>query len=168
MKANVKSIVMASIILIFLTILPIMGQQLIPSEFIRAFAVMGGFGIVDLLNRIAMVGIVMSVLVLVRGHLNKDSRSYLVAASVWKIFWLFMVFFALGIGHPETLGQTVLSGKAEAAENIVTFDFRLFAGLVTVIVALMIARSIIMFQATKIKITSPEPKINPDTSIANA
>jgi hypothetical protein len=110
----------------------------------------------------------MSILVLARGHLNKDSRNYLITASVWKIFWLFMVFFALGIGHPETLGQTVLGGKAEAAENIVTFDFRLFAGLVTVIVALMIVRSVIMFQDTKIKNTSLELKSNPEISTNNS
>ena len=168
MKMNVKTIAKASVILIVLTILPIIGQQLIPSEFIKAFAVMGGFDIVDLLNRIAVVGVVMSILVLARGHLNKDSRNYLITASVWKIFWLFMVFFALGIGHPETLGQTVLGGKAEAAENIVTFDFRLFAGLVTAIVALMIVRSVIMFQDTKIKNTSLELKSNPEISTNNS
>lgn len=168
MKMNVKTIAKASVILIVLTILPIIGQQSIPSEFIKAFAVMGGFDIVDLLNRIAVVGVVMSILVLARGHLNKDSRNYLITASVWKIFWLFMVFFALGIGHPETLGQTVLGGKAEAAENIVTFDFRLFAGLVTAIVALMIVRSVIMFQDTKIKNTSLELKSNPEISTNNS
>ena len=164
MKANVKTIAKASVILIVLTILPIIGQQLIPTEFIRAFAVMGGLDILDLLNRIAVIGVVMTVLVLVRGHLNKDSKNYLIIASVWKTFWLFMVFFVLGIGHPETLGQTVLGGKAEATENLVTFDFRLFAGLATVIVALMIVRSIIMFQETKLKFASPEPKSNPEVS----
>jgi len=168
MKMNVKSIAKASAILILLTILPIFGQQLIPIEFIRAFSMQGGFDIVDLLNRIAVVGVVMSVLVLMRGHLNKDSRNYLITASVWKIFWLFMVFFALGIGHPETLGQTVLGGKAEATENIVTFDFRLFAGLATIIVAIMIVRSIIMFQETKIKNASPELKSNPEVSTNNS
>jgi hypothetical protein len=164
MKANIKTIAKASVILIVLTLLPIVGQQLIPTEFIRAFAVMGGFNIVDLLNRIAIIGVVMSILVLIRGHLNKDSQNYLITASVWKTFWLFMVFFVLGIGHPETLGQTVLGGKAEAAENIVTFDFRLFAGLATLIVALMIVRSIMMFQETKIKIAGPEPVSNPEVS----
>jgi len=165
MKANVKTIAKASVILIVLTILPIIGQQLIPTEFIRAFTVMGGLNIVDLLNRIAIIGVVMFVLVLIRGHLNKDSKNYLIVASVWKTFWLFMVFFIIGIGHPETLGQTVLGGKAEAAENIVTFDFRLFAGLATLIVALMFVRSIMMFQETKIKIAGPEPLSNPEVSI---
>ena len=167
MKANVKSIVKASIILIILSLLPIFGQQLTPSEFIKAFTVMGGFDLVDLLNRIAIVGVIMSVLVLARGHLNKDSSNYLIAASTWKIFWLFMVVFILGIGHPETLGQTVLGGKTEAAENLVTFDFRLFASLVTIIVALMITRSIIIFQDNKLKITTSEPKSNLNISKNN-
>jgi hypothetical protein len=46
---------------------------------------------VDLLDRIATVEIVMPVLVLVKGHRNKDSRNYLIVASVWKILGLFMV-----------------------------------------------------------------------------
>jgi hypothetical protein len=167
MKANVKTIAKAFVILIVLTILPIIIiiQQLIPTEFIRALVVMVRLDIVDLLNRIAIVGVVMFVLVLIRGHLNKDSQNYLITASVWKTFWLFMVFFIIGIGHPETLGQTVLGSKAEAAENIVAFDFRLFAGLATIIVALMIVRSIIIFQETKIKIASPELMSNLEVSI---
>jgi hypothetical protein len=164
MKVNVKSIVKASLILVFLTVLPVVGQQFMPSEFLNAFSMQGGFDLVDLLYRIAIIGVVMSVLVLVRGHVEKESRNYLITSSVWKIFWLFMVFFALGIGHPETLGQAVLGGKVGAVENYVTLDFRLFAGLAIVIVALMVARSIMIFQEAKLKATGPEPKSNPDIS----
>jgi hypothetical protein len=151
MKVNAKSIVKASLILILLTVLPVVGQQFIPSEFLNAFSMQGGFDLVDLLYRIAIIGVVMSVLVLVRGHVEKGTSNYLIISSVWKIFWLFIVFFVLGIGHPETLGQAVLGSKAETVENNVTFDFRLFAGLATAIVALMIVRSIMIFQEAKPK-----------------
>ena len=164
MKVNVKSIVKASLILVFLTILPVFGQQFIPSEFLMAFSMQGGFDLIDLLYRIAIIGVVMSLLVLIRGNLEKGSNRYLIISSVWKTFWLFVVFFILGIGHPETLGLAVLGGKAESTENYVTFDFRLFAGLATIIVVLMIARSIMIFQETKPKVTILEQKSNPDIS----
>jgi len=165
MKINIKSVVKAVLILIFVTVLPVMGQQMIPSEFFRSFSMQGGFDLMDLLNRVALVGVIMAVLVVLRGHVEKASAGYLALSAVWKVFWLFMVFFALGLGHPETLGLAVLGGKAEAAENFVTFDFRLFAGFATAIVVLMIVRSVIIFQETKSKVTSQESKSNPNISI---
>ena len=162
MRINTKSIAKAVTILVILTVLPIIGRQLIPSEFFRAFSTKGGFDITDLLNRIALVGVTLSVLVALRGHVEKASAGYLALSAIWKVFWLFMVFFALGLGHPETLGLAVLGGKAEAAENSVIFDFRLFAGLAAVIVVLMIVRSVMQFQETNQGTTGRKPKNNPD------
>ncbi|MEM2935822.1 MAG: hypothetical protein QW231_01435 [Candidatus Bathyarchaeia archaeon] len=149
MNVNVKSVVKAVLILVILTVLPVIGQQMIPPEFFRSFTIQGGFDLMDFLNRIALTGVIMAVLVVLRGHVKKASAGYLALSAVWKVFWLFMVFFALGLGHPETLGLAALGGKAEAVENSVTFDFRLFAGLATAIVVLMIVRSVIMFQERK-------------------
>ncbi len=164
MKINTKSIAKAVLVLIFLTVLPAMGRQMIPPEFFRTFSIQGGFDLMDLLNRIALIGVAMSVLVVLRGHVEKASAGYLALSAVWKVFWLFMIFFALGLGHPETLGLAALGGKSEAAENFVIFDFRLFAGLATAIVVLMIVRSVIIFQETKSKVTSQESKSNPNIS----
>jgi hypothetical protein len=144
--------------------LPVFGQQFIPSELIRAFSAQGGFDVIDLLNRIAAVGIVFAVLVILRGHVDKASRRFLALATVWKLFWLSIVFFLLGIGHPETFGLAVIGGKSESAENTVVFDFRLFAFLVTVIVVLMIARSILQFQETNPTTAKQAPATAPDAS----
>jgi len=162
MKINIKSIAKAVLILVFLTVLPVMGRQMIPSEFFRAFSMQGGFDLMDLLNRVALIGVTMSVLVVLRGHVEKSSAGYLALSAVWKVFWLFMVFFALGLGHPETLGLAALGGKTEAVENSVIFDFRLFAGLATAIVVLMIVRSVLQFQETNPTVTSQESKSNPN------
>jgi hypothetical protein len=153
MRIDVKATAKAILILVFLTALPVIGQQWIPQEFLRAFSTQGGFDVLGLLNRIAVIGVILAVLVLLRGHVEKTSARYLVLSAVWKVFWLFMVFFFLGLGYPETLGLAILGGRGGPAENIVVFDFRLFAVLATVIVALMIVRSIMQFQETKSKVT---------------
>ncbi|HJX23956.1 MAG TPA: hypothetical protein VJ574_06090 [Candidatus Bathyarchaeia archaeon] len=162
MKLNLKAVAKAIVILILLTVLPLVGQRWIPSEFYRALSLQGGFDLADLINRIAVVGVIFAVLVALRGHVKKGSSKHLALSTVWKIFWLFIVFFVLGIGHPETLGLAILGGKAGGAENIVTFDFRLFAILATAIVVLMIARSILQFRETKSSALSRETESKPN------
>ncbi len=149
MKVNVKATITAVIVLVILTILPFIGLRILPLELQRIFLTQSGLDILGLVNRVAVVGVVLSALILLRGHMDKATGKYLAVSSAWKIFWLFFVFFLLGAGYPETLGQAVLGGKAGPAENIVVFDFRLFALMATVIVAVMIARSVIQFQDTK-------------------
>jgi multisubunit Na+/H+ antiporter MnhB subunit len=122
--------------------------------------VQGGFDLIGLLNRVAVIGIALSFLVLLRGHAEKASLGYLALSTVWKLFWLVFVFFVLGLGYPETLGLAILGGKAGPSENIVVFDFRLFAVLATVIVVLMIARSILQYQEAKLKVITEEAPID--------
>jgi len=160
MKANVKAIVKAALILVVLTVLPVVGRQWLPSELLSSFSAQGGFDLIGLLNRVAVIGLALSVLVLLRGHVEKASSGRLALSTVWKVFWLVFVFFVLGLGYPETLGLAILGGKAGPSENIVVFDFRLFAVLATVIVALMIIRSILQYQEAKPKVTIEEAPIN--------
>lgn len=160
MKTNKKAIAKAAFILIILTILPIVGRQWIPSELFRFLTTQGGFDLFGLLNRIAVVGIILSVLVLLRGHVHKASLKHLALSTVWKVFWLGFFFFLLGLGYPETFGLTIMGGKTGSNENIVVFDFRLFAVLATVIVVLMIIRSIMQFQEAKLGVTNKETPID--------
>lgn len=146
MKANAKAIAKTIGTLILLTVLPIIGRRWIPEEAYRFLILQSGFDLIEILNRIAIIGVTVSMLVLVTGHLEKDSREHLIVSFAWKAFWLFIVIFLLGIGYPETLGLARLGGKSGGAENIVVFDFRLFTVLATAVVILMIIRSILQFK----------------------
>ena len=156
MKFSFGIIAKVIIVLIFLTILPILGQRYLPSELQRLLTSQSGMNIIGIINNIAVIGVVLAVFMLVRGHLAKSSRAYLAVASAWKIFLLFIVLFILGAGHPETFGLMEIGGKADAAENVVTFDFRLFAVLATIAVVLMIIRSILQFQDEKAEPNGPQ------------
>ena len=156
MRVNLKAVAKAIVVLLLLTILPIVGRQWIPEEFFRAFSTQGGFDINGLINSVALIGIILTVLILLRGHAEKTSPTYLALSAVWKVFWLIIVFFVLGAGNPETLGLLMLGGKSGANENIVVFDFRLFAFLATMIVIVMIVRSVMQFQESRSKAKIPE------------
>jgi hypothetical protein len=165
MKVNLKAIAKAIVILVVFTVLPIYGQKLIPAEFQKAFTIQIGIDVVGLLNTVAVGGVAMAVLVLLRGHLQKVSAAYLVVSSVWKVFWLFVLFFILGAGHPETLGLLQLGGAGGPATNTVVFDFRFFALLATVVVALMIVRSVLQFQEANKKTAGKEEPSNQSVSV---
>jgi hypothetical protein len=149
LKVNAKAIAKAVIVLFILTILPFIGLRVLPPEFARALLMQSGFDVLALINRVAVIGVVLTILILLRGHVEKSSSKGLAVSTVWKGFWLFFVFFLLGAGYPETLGLAILGGKSAQAENIVVFDFRLFAALSTVIVAAMIVRSVLQFKEAK-------------------
>ena len=146
MKINGKAIVKTIVIVILLVVFPLAGQRWIPEMVIRFLMLQIGFDLIEILNRIAIIGAIVSVLVLVTGPVGKDSGEHLIISFCWKAFWLLTIIFLLGLGYPETLGLARLGGEMGGAENIVVFDFRLFTVLATVIAILMIIRSILQFK----------------------
>ncbi len=149
MKVNFKAIAKATVVLIFFTILPFIGLRLLPAEFERAITLQTSMDIIGIITRVAIVGIVLTTLILLRGHIQKSTGKYLAVSTVWKGFWLFFVFFLLSAGYPENLGLAILGGESGPGVNIVVLDFRLFAALATLIVAVMIVRSVLQFQEAK-------------------
>jgi len=150
MKVNFKAVAKAIVILVVLSMLPLVGRQYLPEQLMKVTA-QSGFDINYLIISIAVIGAVIATFVLLRGHAEKTSSTYLALSTGWKILWLLILFYILGAGHPETFGFLVLGGQSGPAENTVVFNFRLFAVLSTIIVALMIARSTLQFREAKTK-----------------
>lgn len=165
MKANVRAIATVIVIVVVFTVLPIYGQRWIPAELQKVFTIQMGIDVTRILNTVAVGGAVLASLILLRGHLQKISAAYLVVSSVWKVFWLFVLFFILGAGHPETLGLLQLGGAGGPATNNVVFDFRFFALLATVVVVLMIVRSVLQFQEANKKTAGKEEPSNQSVSM---
>jgi len=149
MKVKRKSIIIAVLILVFFTVLPLASPMFIPSEFFKAFSIMGGINLIALLNKVAVIGLAMSVLVLLKGSVKKASQASLALSIISKVFWLIIVLFALSLGKIENFGLAILGG-GNGAVNIVIFDLRLIALLAAVIVALKIVYSIFEFQESKL------------------
>ena len=146
MRISVRAVVKAIVILILVTLLPLEGQRYIPPEALRFLSTQSGFGLIDVLNRIAIIGVAFFLLTLMMGHTGKTSTAYLALSTVNKLLWLIVVLFMLGLGYPETGGLAVLGGSGGSASNIVVIDLRLFAGLAALVVVLMIFRSVLKFQ----------------------
>ena len=145
MKVNRGAVLFAVLTLIVFTVLPLTIPQLIPSEIFTAIS-MQGFDLIGLLNKIALLGLAMATLTLLKGIAEKSSTTYLALSIASKIFWLLITLFSLGVGRIETFGLAVLSSEAGGVSNTVIFDLRLIAFFATIVVLLKIAHSILEFQ----------------------
>jgi hypothetical protein len=146
MKIKSDSIVKAIVVIIILTILPLMSPSLLPSEFYNAISMQGGVDIVDLLNRLSFIGVALAILIVLRGSYERMSKEGFALSICWKIFLLIIVIFILSIGKVENMGFAMLSSRSNGALNMVLFDLRLIVVLAAIVVALMIARSIIEYK----------------------
>jgi hypothetical protein len=145
MKVKIKSLIKAVIALILLTALPLVLPSLLPSEFFNAISMQGGIDIGDLLNRVAVLGVVLAILIVLKGSVEKDSQGGLATSISWKVFLLMTVIFILSIGKIENMGLAVLSSESSNTSNIVVLDLRLIVVLTTAIVALLTVRSVLEF-----------------------
>lgn len=150
MRLRARSIILAAIALILLTALPMALPMYVPQEFFRAFTMMAGIDLAALLIRIEILGVAMSAFILLNGTINKATMIGLGVSIAYKVFWMMVLLFVLGLGYIENLGVAVIGGNSGGASNIVMFDFRLIALLATVIVAMMIAHNIIEFRESKL------------------
>jgi len=146
MRVKRRSAAVAFLVLVFITALPLALEMYIPGEFFQAFSSMAGIDLAALMNEVAVIGVMMSAFIILRGSVEKFSRDGLVLSIAYKVFWLMIVIFALGLGSIENLGLAVLGSSTATASNVVMVDFRLIAFLATVIVALMVAHSIIEYR----------------------
>ncbi len=149
MKINRKSILLAIFSVIFLIVVPLVTPMLLPSELLNAFSQMGGIDLNGLLNNIALVGIITTILILLNSLFDKSTTIGLVLSIASNVLWLLITVFSLSLGNLETPGLATLSSQSESALNMVTFDLRLFVVLATVIVILRIMLSIFEFQETR-------------------
>jgi hypothetical protein len=107
---------------------------------------MSGFDLPGLLTKIEILGMTMSAMILMRSVFEKETAWGFGVSIVYKLYWLVVLFFILGLGSVENLGVAVIGGSTSNTSNIVMFDFRLISFLATIIVSLMIAHSFIEFR----------------------
>ena len=148
MKVNKTSIIIAVVTITLFTAIPFIASRYVPDELIIMLSTQG-FDITDLLNKTAILGVSMGVLVLLKGLVDKTSAAHLGLSIVSTTYWLFITLFALGIGHIETFGLATITSTAGGAYNSVTFDLRLYAGLAAVIVVLKLVNSVLKFQEAR-------------------
>jgi hypothetical protein len=149
MKVNFTAVAKAVVILLVLVILPLIILQKLPEELQRFLTTKAGSDVAGLVSEVAVFGVILAFFVVLRGHVAKNSAAYFGLTIGLQLFLLVVVFFILGGGRLDTFGLFTIGGKSGSAENIVVFDFRLFAILSILIDAVVIARLTLQFQEAR-------------------
>ena len=163
MSRKTSAIVSAAFTLLVFTALPLYAPSRLPQEHIDMISQFG-IDVTQFANEIAMIGVVIAALTLVKGFTQPSSVYYLTAsvASSGMTLFFTLVTVSLGrLGELGNLGVTTMTMEIQGALNTTTLDLRLFVWLTVATVALKIIGSFLEFtDARKEKAESPpQPKI---------
>jgi len=155
MNRKVGAILHASIIIVFLVLLPLWIPSMVSHELMVTLT-RGAIDLPSFLNGIAMVGIVIFALTLAKGFLSETSPAHLIVVAASNLNWLLFTFVVFGLGDISKFGVVTLSSQGGGSSNTVTFDLRLFVYLSVITVALKIGHSYLKFREARLTRINPK------------
>jgi hypothetical protein len=107
-----------------------------------------GIDMIQFANELAIMGVVIALLTLVRGFAQHSSVIYLLASIVSSGMTLFFTLVTVSLGRYEELGNlgvTTITMEVQGALNTMTLDFKLFIWITFATVALKTIESFLKF-----------------------
>ena len=107
-----------------------------------------GIDMIQFSNEIAIIGVVIALLTLVRGFVQPSSVIYLLASIASSGVTLFFTLVTVSLGRFEELGNlgvTTITMEVQGALNTMTLDFSLFIWITVATVALKTIESFLEF-----------------------
>jgi len=154
MSRKLGSVISAAITLMVFTVLPFYAPSLLPPEVGQALS-QAGFNQSGFINQIAIMGVLMAILTLVKGFSPESSPICLLASIASSVSMLVFTLLSLGLGDWEGLGITTISLNVQGVLNTVVLDLRLFVQLAVLSVALQVMHSILVFVDARKRTSSP-------------
>lgn len=145
MKIKLGAILSAAITLIIFTVLPLYSLGFIPQEVNIALADVG-INLTAFLNQIAMIGVAMTIITIVKGIMDQASPVYLVMSVASSIATLVLTLVAIGLGNIGSFGVTTITQEMEEGTNSVVVDLRLFLQITVLTVGLKVVHSVLKFR----------------------
>lgn len=160
MSGKLWSIVSAAITLLMFTLIPLYAPSLLPSELDTTLS-NSGLDLAGLTKQIATIGVVTSVLMLVRGFVEPSSPVHLVASIASSLVTLALTTLTLSLGDWRNLGINIVSMEVQGVENTVVIDLRLFIQLAALSMALQAVHSVLKFVDARRERSPPLTEIEP-------
>lgn len=141
--------------MLIFTVLPLYAPSQLPPE-LDALISQAGFDLTGLINRIAAIGVALTLLTLVKGFVAKRSPLYLLASIASGATTLAFTLITLGLGDWENLGVTTVSMGVQGATNTVVLDLGLFVQLAIISLALEAVHSVMEFVDARKERSEPQ------------
>ena len=150
MSRKTGAVISAVITLAIFVVLPLYLPDLLPPDMMLMVSNMG-FDLEGLLSQIATIGVVMALITLLKGFVERTSVAYLILSAGSSIVTLMIIIQSVGLGDMQSMGVTTVSLEVEGGVNTAVIDMRLFVQLAIVLVALQILQSILEFRDARVE-----------------
>jgi len=150
MSRKTGAVISAVITLAIFVVLPLYLPDLLPPDMMLMVSNMG-FDLEGLLGQIATIGVIMALITLLKGFVERTSVAYLILSAGSSIVTLMIIIQSVGLGDMQSMGVTTISLEVEGGVNTAVIDMRLFVQLAIVLVALQILQSILEFRDARVE-----------------
>jgi hypothetical protein len=147
MSKKTSALISAAITLLIFTAIPLMAPQYLPPSYLETLA-RTGIDVPSFVTQLAIMGVAVAALTLVKGFVPPSSPIYLLAAlaSSGLTFAFTVVTVSLGrLDELGNLGLTTMSMEVQGSVNAITLDFRFFVQLTALTVLLRMVEAVFAF-----------------------
>ena len=158
MSKKSGALVSAAITLLIFTVIPLMAPIYLPPSTLEMIA-QTGIEVSSFVNQLAIMGITVAGLTLVKGFVAPSSPIYLLAALASSGVTFAFTVVTLSLGRFEELGNlglTTMNVEVLGSVNTIVLDFRLFVQLTALTVALRIVEAVFAFIEARKELTRTE------------
>jgi ABC-type uncharacterized transport system permease subunit len=166
MSKRTSALVSAAITLLMFTAIPLLAPRYLPPSYLETFA-KTGIEVSSFSIQLAIMGIAVAALTLVKGFVEPSSPTYLLAAIASSGVTFAFTAVTLSFGRLEELGNlglTTMNVEVQGSVNAIVLDFRLFVQLTALTVALRMVEAVFAFiearKEAKAPGTPPAPAVN--------
>ena len=159
MNQRINAAISAVIYLVVFVVLPLYAPSLIPPEFLNLLSE-SGLNLGAFTQQMAMIGIVVSMITLVKGFVLPSSLLYLVAGIGLSLVMLAFTLITLGLGNIWSFGITVVKMEIPGGLNTAVLDLRFFVQLATLTSILQIIQEFLAFKDARIAKDASNDSVN--------
>lgn len=163
MSNRTSALVSAAITLLLFTVIPLMAPQYLPPSYIETLA-RTGIDVPSFVNQLAIMGVAVAALTLVKGFVAPASPIYLLAALASSGLTFAFTVVTLSFGKLEELGNlglTSMTVEVQGSVNAITLDFRFLVRLAALTVALRMVEAVFAYLEARKEAKVPEPPSAP-------
>ncbi len=150
MSRRIESVISTILTIIIFTVLPLYFPNQLPGE-LEVLLSQAGIDLTNLTNQMALMGVFIAVVTLVKGFVEEASPLYLLASVASSLVTLAFTLVTLGVGDLTNMGISTITIDVEGGINTMILDFSLFIQLAVLSIALQIAHSILQFREARKK-----------------
>ena len=159
MSNKTGALISAAFTLLIFTVIPLMAPSYLPPSTLETIA-QTGIDVPSFVNQLAIMGVAIAGLTLVKGFFAPSSSIYLLAALASSGATFAFTVVTLSLGRFEELGNlglTAMNVEVQGSINAIVLDFRFFVQLTALTVALKMVEAVFAFIEARKELARTEP-----------